>query len=82
MLGDEFHHNRIRLVSSQAAGVNPELHPRWTSERKLRAAIRVLPRLDLSGLITHRYPFDRAAEAYQLVDEHPEQTVQVILTYS
>jgi 2-desacetyl-2-hydroxyethyl bacteriochlorophyllide A dehydrogenase len=81
-LGDEFHHNRIRLISSQAAGVNPELHPRWTSERKLQAAIQVLPRLDLSGLITQRFPFDRAAAAYQLVDEHPEQTIQVILTYT
>jgi len=81
MLGDEFHHNRIRVISSQAAGVNPELHPRWNSERKLRAAIAALPRLDLSGLITQRFPFDRAAEAYRLVDEHPEETVQVILTY-
>jgi len=81
MLGDEFHHNRIRLVSSQAAGVNPDLHPRWTSERKLEAAIAVLPRLDLSGLITQRFPFEQAAAAYQLVDQRPTETVQVILTY-
>jgi 2-desacetyl-2-hydroxyethyl bacteriochlorophyllide A dehydrogenase len=81
-LGDEFHHNRIRLVSSQAAGVNPELHPRWNSERKLKAAIQALPKLDLSGLITQRFPFDQAAHAYQLVDGHPSETVQVVLTYA
>jgi threonine dehydrogenase-like Zn-dependent dehydrogenase len=80
-LGDEFHHNRIRLVSSQAAGVNPELHPRWNSERKLQAAIQVLPKLDLSGLITQRFPFDQAALAFQLVDEKPAETLQVLLTY-
>ena len=81
-LGDEFHHNRIRLISSQAAGVNPELHPRWNSERKLKAAIQVLPKLDVSGLITQRFPFDQAARAYQLVDGHPSETVQVVLTYA
>jgi 2-desacetyl-2-hydroxyethyl bacteriochlorophyllide A dehydrogenase len=80
-LGDEFHHNRIRLVSSQAAGVNPALHPRWDWERKLRAALTILPRLNLDGLITHRFPFDQAARAYDVVDRCPEDTLQVILTY-
>jgi 2-desacetyl-2-hydroxyethyl bacteriochlorophyllide A dehydrogenase len=81
-LGDEFHHNRIRLISSQAAGVNPELHPRWNSERKLKAAIQTLPKLDLNGLITQCFPFEQAAQAYQLVDGHPAETVQVILSYA
>ena len=81
-LGEEFHHNRIRLVSSQAAGVNPELCPRWTSERKLDAALKILPCLDLGGLITHRFAFEEAAQAYEIVDQHPEQALQVILAYS
>ena len=38
-------------------------------------------RLLLGPLITHRIPFARAAEAYELVDQRPEETVQVILTY-
>ena len=80
-LGDEFHHNRLRLVSSQAAGVNPELHPRWTGERKFRAALNLLPRLDLDGLITQRLPFEQAARGYEMVDRHPEDVIQVILTY-
>ena len=37
--------------------------------------------LVLGPLITHRIPFARAAEAYELVDQRPEETVQVILTY-
>jgi 2-desacetyl-2-hydroxyethyl bacteriochlorophyllide A dehydrogenase len=80
-LGDDFHHNRIRLVSSQAAGVNPELHPRWTGDRKFKAALSVLPRLDLDGLITQRLPFEQAARGYEMVDRHPEDVIQVILTY-
>ena len=80
-LGEEFHHNRIRLISSQGVGVNPELHPRWTSKRRLHAALEILPQLGLDGLITHRFPFDQAARAYEMVDQHPEETLQVILTY-
>jgi len=43
--------------------------------RDRRDAVRLGP------LITHRIPFARAAEAYELVDQRPEETVQVILTY-
>jgi 2-desacetyl-2-hydroxyethyl bacteriochlorophyllide A dehydrogenase len=81
-LGEEFHHNRVRIVSSQAAGVNPALTPRWNSARKLSAALNLLPQLDLDGLISHRFPFEQAAQAYQVVDQHPEESLQVILTYS
>ena len=34
-----------------------------------------------SSLISHRIPFERAAEAYALVDQRADQTVQVVLTY-
>ena len=37
--------------------------------------------LDLGRLISHRFPLERAAEAYQLIDSTPEETVQVVLTY-
>jgi threonine dehydrogenase-like Zn-dependent dehydrogenase len=32
-------------------------------------------------LITHIYPFRRAAEAYKLLDIHPEKTIQVLFQY-
>ena len=77
-LGDEFHHNRIRLISSQASGVNPGLYPRWTPERKFKAALAMLPSLKLDHLISHEFTFEQAAEAYRLCDESPDQTMQVI----
>jgi threonine dehydrogenase-like Zn-dependent dehydrogenase len=40
-----------------------------------------LSALKLRSLVTHRFPIDRAAEAYALVDQHPDQTIQVVLTY-
>jgi len=38
-------------------------------------------KLSTDGLISHRFPFDRAAEAYELVDRHPEKVVKVVLEY-
>ena len=35
-----------------------------------------------SQLITHRYPFAMAAEAYAQVDLRPAETLQVILTHT
>jgi threonine dehydrogenase-like Zn-dependent dehydrogenase len=32
-------------------------------------------------LISHRFPFEEAPEAYRLVDERPGEAVQVILTH-
>jgi 2-desacetyl-2-hydroxyethyl bacteriochlorophyllide A dehydrogenase len=80
-LGGAFHRRRLRIVSSQVSTIDASLQPRWTHQRRLEVARDLLCHLELGGLISHRIPLERAAEAYQLVDEHPEDTVQVILTY-
>lgn len=80
-LGGRFHRGRLRLVSSQVGSIAPALRPRWDRARRTALAIALLSELHLTDLITHRIPFDRAAEAYELVDRQPEETVQVILTY-
>lgn len=80
-LGEEFHFNRIRLISSQANGVNPELHPRWDSDRKIRAALTILPEMKVAHLISHEIPAAEAQKAYDLVDKATSETMQVILTY-
>jgi 2-desacetyl-2-hydroxyethyl bacteriochlorophyllide A dehydrogenase len=80
-LGGSFHRGRIRLVSSQVGSIDPSLSARWTRERRTEFTRDILPELCLTDLITHRIPLERAAEAYALVDDHPDETVQVILTY-
>jgi 2-desacetyl-2-hydroxyethyl bacteriochlorophyllide A dehydrogenase len=80
-LGGAFHRNRIRLVSSQVSSIDPALQPRWTRARRVRLALELMPELRLAPLVTHRIPFGQAPEAYRLVDEHPEQVVQLLLTY-
>jgi 2-desacetyl-2-hydroxyethyl bacteriochlorophyllide A dehydrogenase len=81
-LGGAFHRRRLRLVSSQVGSIDAALQPRWTYRRRLDLATSFLRRLDLSTLITHRLPLESAADAYRLVDEHADETVQVVLTYA
>lgn len=80
-LGGRFHRGRVRLRSSQVGRINPELAPRWDRSRRLETAIGLLPRLRLKELVSHRIPFASAPDAYRLIDEHPEETVQVVLTH-
>ena len=80
-LGGAFHRRRVRLVSSQVSSINPALQPRWSHARRMALVGDLLPKLDLAPLITHRIPFSQAQQAYRLVEAHPEETVQVILTY-
>lgn len=80
-LGGHFHRGRVRLRSSQVGQTNPALTPRWDRARRTAVAVDLLPRLHLEPLISHRIPFARATEAYALLDEHPEEAGQVVLTY-
>lgn len=80
-LGEEFHRGRLMLKSSQVSRLDPSLLPRWTLDRRLQTALRWLPHLALDPLISHRYPFPEASRAYELIDQHPEEVVQVLLEY-
>ena len=80
-LGGHFHRGRVRVLSSQVGRINPALAPRWGRERRMELVLRLLAELPLAELISHRIPFGQAPEAYRLVDQNPEETVQVVLTY-
>jgi len=80
-LGGAFHRSRIRLQSSQVSTIDPGLTGRWTSERRRQAAWRLLAEVRPARLITHRFPLAAAAEAYDVLDRHPQDAVQVVLTY-
>lgn len=81
-LGGRFHRARLRLVSSQVGAVDPALAPRWDRARRTAHAVSLLSELALAPLVTHRFPYTRASDAYALVDRHPDEVVQVLLTYA
>ena len=80
-LGGRFHRGRLKIVSSQVGGIDPSLAPRWDRARRLAHATDLLSELLLVNLITHRVKFERAAEAYALLDHAPD-AIQVVLTYA
>ena len=80
-LSGEFHHNRPRIVSSQVGAVNPYLGPLWNVGRRSQLVKRYLQDLDFQGLISHRLSLADAPEAYELLDKHPDQALQVVFKY-
>ncbi|MFC6872441.1 zinc-dependent alcohol dehydrogenase [Halobellus marinus] len=81
-LGTSFHRDRISLESSQVSTLAPESRGRWTRSRRAETAVNRLRDLDVGSLVTHRFPFSEAPEAYRLLDERDDDVLQVLLTYS
>jgi len=82
-LGEEFHHNRVTLVSSQIGSLPLALRDRWSRERLHQTVIKLCAagRLDPLPLVTHVIAARRAAEAYELLDNPPAELLQVILDF-
>lgn len=80
-LGGRFHRGRIQIRSSQVGQIDPSLSSRWDRARRTSTVLDLLASLPLPDLISHRILFQRAAEAYRLVDQCAEDTMQVVLTY-
>jgi 2-desacetyl-2-hydroxyethyl bacteriochlorophyllide A dehydrogenase len=80
-LGGTFHRSRIKLISSQVSTIAPELEGRWNKARRFEAAWKALERIKPEKWITHRFSIDEAAEAYRLLDERPQETIQVLFDY-
>ena len=81
-LGGAFHRSRIKLISSQVSTIAPELAARWDKARRFEAAWKALERVQPEKWITHQFPIEQAAEAYHLLDENPQETIQILVTYS
>jgi 2-desacetyl-2-hydroxyethyl bacteriochlorophyllide A dehydrogenase len=80
-LGGRFHRARIQLISSQVSTISPELSARWDKSRRFGVAWEALARIQPEKWITHRFPLEKASDAYRLLDEHPQDAIQVLLEY-
>ncbi len=81
-LGGAFHRSRIKLISSQVSTIAPELSGRWNKARRFKVAWEALKRIQPQKWITHRFPIEEADKAYQLLDENPQETIQVVFNHS
>ncbi len=69
----------------EEAGVDyPKGYVRWTEGRNLQAVVELIAEggLDAAALVSHRFPIDRANEAYDLITGESDQPfLGVLLTY-
>lgn len=82
-LGDEFHHNRIELISSQISGVAPGASHRWSKLRLWQTAVRLQHegRLNLLPLITDCVPFAEAPALFARLDAADPAVLQAVLKF-
>jgi threonine dehydrogenase-like Zn-dependent dehydrogenase len=80
--GGAFHRSRIKLISSQVSTISPELSGRWDKPRRFDVAWKSLERIKPEKWITQKFSLNDADKAYQLLDENPQETIQVIFDYS
>lgn len=81
VLAGEFHHNRIRIRSSQVGRINPSL-VNWTPARRAAAVLDVLRRFDVDSMIGARFTPAQAADAYATVDHGEAPPLQAVFAYS
>jgi len=83
-LASEWHHNRVTLRSSMPVwGCTHRSQPMWGLARLERYAVELLAqrKLEVKPLIGSRVPFERAAEAYAMIDRQRGEGVKTLLTY-
>lgn len=80
-LGGHFHRKRIRLISSQAGSLSPQLSGRWDKTRRLRLALDWLDRIAPERFITHRFALPFCQEAFELAADKNSGAFQVIFDY-
>jgi len=80
-LGGRFHRDHIKLISSQVSSIAPRWRGRFDHTRRMQIAWMMLAGYQPQKLITHHFPLAHADQAYQLLDQTPESTIQVIFTY-
>lgn len=81
VLWPEFHRGRLRIISSQVGQLGSGLQPRWDAMRRTSVVMDLLPHLHTEEMISREVPLDRAAEAYDAIDQRPEEVLGVALTY-
>jgi NADPH:quinone reductase-like Zn-dependent oxidoreductase len=70
-LGGAFHSRRLRLVSSQVGRVPAARAPRWSTRRRLGAALGLLRAAELDALISGETAFEDLPDRYGAILDDP-----------
>jgi 2-desacetyl-2-hydroxyethyl bacteriochlorophyllide A dehydrogenase len=80
-LDETFHRSRINLISSQVSTIGSSFQGRWNKSRRFQIAWNLIDRISPSRFISRELPITQAADAYRMLDETPDEVIQIIFTY-
>lgn len=80
--GGPFHRRRISIVSSQVSTIHPRLSGRWSKQRRIELAWKMIRQVRPAFLITHRFAPQECDRAFEVASRHLERSLQVIFDYS
>jgi threonine dehydrogenase-like Zn-dependent dehydrogenase len=83
LLGEEFHINRLELISVRAESLPFRDAPGWDLNRMVKLALNWLAsgRIRTEGIIDPIVPFAESAEAYRAIDERPAESIKLGITF-
>lgn len=79
LLGEEFHINRLQIISVRAESLPMRDAPAWDLDRLAHLGVDWLAsgRIRTEGIITPIVSFAESADAYRMIDEHPERSIKL-----
>jgi len=83
-LGEEFHHNRVRIVASQISGTPVALGPRWDQPRLVRTFMEQVRRghVDVRSLVTDVVDAVEVASVFARLDQGDPDILQAVLRFA
>jgi threonine dehydrogenase-like Zn-dependent dehydrogenase len=82
-LGEEFHHNRVRIVASQISGTPVGLGDRWDQPRLVRTFMGLVRdgRVDAASLVTDVVDAADVAAVFERLDRGDPEILQAVLRF-
>lgn len=83
-LGEEFHHNRIKIICSQIGGINSDISNRWDRNRLDMTIMKLQEngKLKLKEMITHKIDFHDTEKIYNIIKNNPSDVLQAVLCFN
>jgi alcohol dehydrogenase len=80
-LGGVYHRSHVRMRSSQVSRIDPDHTGRWDKDRRMDLVRSWLCENDPSAMLTHEFDVANAPDAYRLLEERPDEAVQLVFNY-
>lgn len=80
-MGREFHHKRVRIRSSQIAGIDPSLTHQYTRPKRSATALKLLEKMQVEPLISHTCLFNDYPRVLKELAENTSEFQSIVIDY-